>query len=131
MKKLRVDRWCEETQTVLEYDSCFYQGHDCITKRSNLPDADELAERDVKTKAKHTYIRDMLSTTLEVMQECTWNRECKALNMGSRSRYYLTETKILARVKAAGTLFGSVLCDVHVPNNPTARKKFAEMTAIF
>ena len=49
--------------------------------------------------------------------------------MVSRADYKLTEVKILG-VKA-GTLFGCMLCDIHVPSNPAARKKFAEMTPIF
>ena len=69
MKKLRVDGWCEETQTAFEYNSCYYHGHTCITKRANLPAAAELAKRAEKTKAKHAYIRNVLSITLEVMQE--------------------------------------------------------------
>ena len=64
------------------------------------------------------------------MQECTWKRDRDALNMESKGNYKLTETKILAVVKA-GTLFRCVLSDIHVPNNRTTRNKFAEMTPIF
>ena len=31
MKKLRVDGWCEETQTAFECDRCYFHGHACIT----------------------------------------------------------------------------------------------------
>ena len=34
-----------------------------------------------KQKAKHAYIRDVLGITLEVMQECAWKQEHKAVNM--------------------------------------------------
>ena len=71
----------------------------------------------------------MLGITLEVMQECMWNQERKAKNIPRRANYKLTETKILEGVKD-GSLFGCVLCDIHVPNNPAVRKKFAEMTPI-
>ena len=130
MKKLRIDGWCEETQTAFEYDGCYYHGHTCVTKWANLPAVAELTERVEKTKAKHAYICDVLGITLEVMQECTWNQERKAKNIPPRVNYNLTEMKILEGVKD-GSLFGCVLCDIRVPNNPAARKKFAEMTPIF
>ena len=87
-------------------------------------------KRAEKTKAKYAYIRDVLGITLEVMHECTWNQECKAVNMELRADYKLTEAKILAGVKA-GTLFGCVFCDIHIQNNSAARKKFDEMNPIF
>ena len=71
----------------------------------------------------------MLGITVEVIQECTWTLERKAVNIELKPDYKLKEEKILVGVRA-GTVFGCVLCDIFVPNNPTARKKFAEMTPI-
>ena len=64
------------------------------------------------------------------MQECMWNQERKTKNMPLRVNYNLTETIILEGVED-GSLFGCVLCDIRVPNNPGARKKYAKMTPIF
>ncbi|XP_025085055.1 uncharacterized protein LOC112558684 isoform X2 [Pomacea canaliculata] len=142
-RRIRVDGWHSETQTVYQFHGCLFHGHEnCSLTRGrviNPFNKKPLVELREKTREITAYLQNVVGVAVQEMWECEWERKkktnpqistvirCKKLPSYSSKRYP-TENDILAAVKD-GTLFGLVQCDLHVPE--ALRERFSEMTPIF
>ena len=117
---------------------CFFHG--CpICKKDNRDEKKNgwlsLDERFERTEKTNEYITEN-GYRLEVKWECKWKEDKAALSTKLvnkylyplEEKYRLTQSEILTAVEA-GTIFGAVECDIHVPE--ILREKFSEMTPIF
>lgn len=136
---LPVDGFCAATNTVYQFNGCFWHGHGCSQQSSkdlgNVP----AAERKSRTELKAEYVR-ALGYSLVSVWECEWTNtvsssstiKCflKAVNDASygTERGRRTMAAVLEDVRE-GKIFGFVECDLHVP--PHLRDYFSEMSPIF
>ncbi len=139
-KRIRVDGWCPKTQTVYQFQGCYYHGHSC---ELNTAQVNTRVQTSMPALAEHTkkisdYLEKLGYNVIEI-KECEW-REMKKTNndvklfLNNRKKTKWTNPtpistdKILTDIKR-GRLFGVVECDIQVP--PALRDHFKEMTPIF
>ena len=140
-RKLPVDGFNVESQTVYQFQGCYWHGHDCalnrgkeVNEKRNKPMTELLEE----TRANTEYIRSKGYRVVE-MWECEWRR----IKRGNRElqRFIATEVRrtldtikimsperILSEVRNE-RLFGCVEVDIRVPEH--LKEKFSEMCPIF
>ena len=140
-RKLPVDGFNAQTQTVYQFHGCYWHGHDCALNRGkefNEKRKKPMAEIREETRANTEYIRSKGYNVVE-MYECQW-REMKRTNRELR-RFIATEVRrtldqvkimsperILSEVRHE-RLFGCVEVDIRVPDH--LKEKFSEMCPIF
>ena len=140
-RKLPVDGFHAQTQTVYQFHGCYWHGHDCalnrgkkFNERRNKPMA-ELLEQ---TRANTEYIRSKGYRVVE-MWECDWrllkktNRELQR-SITTEVRRTLDKVKIMSTEQILSEvrnerLFGCVEVDIRVPDH--LKEKFSEMCPIF
>ena len=138
-RKLPVDGFNVESQTVYQFQGCYWHGHDCALNRGkeanekrNKP---ELLE---ETRADTKYMRSKGYRVVE-MWECEWrrmkrtNRELQRF-IATELRRTLDTIKIMSperilREVRQDRLFGCVEVDIRVPEH--LKEKFSEMCPIF
>ena len=140
-RKLPVDGFNVESQTVYQFQGCYWHGHDCALNREkevngkrNRPMTELLEE----TRANTEYIRSKGYRVVE-MWEFEWRR-MKRTNR-ELQRFIATEVRrtldtikimsperILSEVRQ-DRLFGCVEVDIRVPEH--LKEKFSEMCPIF
>ena len=140
-RKLLVDGFNVESQTVYQFQGCYWHGHDCalnrgkdVNEKRNKPMTELLEE----TRANTEHIRSKYYRVVE-MWECEWRR----MKRTSRElqRFIATEVRrtlytikimsperILSEVRQ-DRLFGCVEVDIRVPEH--LKEKFSEMCPIF
>jgi G:T-mismatch repair DNA endonuclease (very short patch repair protein) len=141
MKRVPVDGFCRDTNTVYEFQGCIWHGHRCwMTKKHNGVNPvngkslDDLYQR---TQDKIQYIKDQGYNVVE-MWECQWLASIKrdpelSRFIENRKRpcdglVTMTEDQILSTVMDE-KLFGALEVDIKVPDD--LKSKFVEMPPIF
>ena len=140
-RKLPVDGFHAQTQTVYQFHGCYWHGHDCSLNRGkefnekrNKPMAELLEE----TRANTEYIKSKGCRVVE-MWECEWrdmkktNRELQCF-IATEVRRTLDKVKIMSPARILNEvrnerLFGCVEVDIRVPDH--LKEKFSEMCPIF
>ena len=139
-RRLPVDGWCAQTNTVYQFHGCYWHGHQCQEAQGimkNEKNGKTMEQLRIETEKNSKYIQQCGYNLVELW-ECQWKKK-KAqqnelrqfLQKYRRSLDYkaqMTETDIIAAVKAE-TLFGMVECDISVPDH--LKEYFSEMTPIF
>ena len=139
-RQLPVDGWCQATQTVYQFHGCWWHGHTCHLNRKDFNDIRQKSKEDLRAEtAENTAYLEGLGYTVVEMWECQWQQQKshdKNLQRFIATRFrrhmdkkqHMTQEDILEAV-VAGTLFGLVECDIHVPE--ALHPHFAEMQPIF
>ena len=140
-RKLPVDGFHAQTQTVYQFQGCYWHGHDCalnrgkeVNEKRNKPMTELLEE----TRANTEYIRSKGYRVVE-MWECEWrrmkrtNRELQRF-IATEVRRTLDKVKIMSVERILSEvrnerLFGCVEVDIRVPEH--LKEKFSEMCPIF
>ena len=140
-RKLPVDGFNVESQTVYQFQGCYWHGHDCALNRGkefnekrNKPMTELLEE----TRANTEYIRSKGYRVVK-MWECEWrrmkktNRELQRF-IATEVRRTLDKVKIMSPERILSEvrnerLFGCVEVDIRVPEH--LKEKFSEMCPIF
>ena len=140
-RKLPVDGFHAQTQTVYQFHGCYWHGHDCSLNRGkefNDKRKKSMAELLEETRANTEYINSKGCRVVE-MWECKW-RDMKKTNR-ELQRFIATEVRrLLDQVKVMSPerilsevrnerLFGCVEVDIRVPDH--LKEKFSEMCPIF
>ena len=139
-RRLPVDGYCKDTNTVYEFQGCLWHGHRCwMTKDKtvNPINGKNLDELYKTTGEKIAYIKEE-GYEVKQMWECEWERlklRDPQLNVFVRDRQRpcdryttMTEESILQAVME-DKLFGALEVDLHVPE--ILKGKFAEMPPVF
>ena len=140
-KRLPVDGFCRQTNTVYEFHGCIWHGHECwMTKKHNgvNPVNGKLYQKlREDTEYKKQYIKEEGYTYVD-MYECRWKNKVKQDKelqrfVDSRKRpcdgmKTMTEDQILDAV-VNDKMFGALEIDISVPNE--LKHKFSEMPPIF
>jgi hypothetical protein len=135
-KRIPVDGFHVSSNTVYQFDGCYYHGCSCIETQDTLK-KQELLLKAKRTKENHEYICG-LGFHLIVMRECEWNklkREDEQVRQFFLSQYTpvlnprpMSSEQILDFVKT-GALFGLLRVDIKTPDR--LKEKFSEMCPIF
>ena len=140
-RKLPVDGFHAETQTVYQFHGCFWHGHECALNRGkdfNEKRQKPMAELREETRANTEYIRSKGYNVVE-MWECEWrqikknNRELQRF-IASEVRRTLDTEKIVSAERILSEvrherLFGCMEVDIRVPDH--IKERFIEMCPIF
>ena len=140
-RKLPVDGFNAQTQTVYQFHGCFWHGHDCSLNRGkemNDKRKKPMVELLEETRAHTEYIRSKGFTVVE-MWECEWrqlkrtNRELQRF-IATEVRRTLDKVKIMSAERILSEvrherLFGCVEVDIRVPEH--LKEKFSERCPIF
>jgi G:T-mismatch repair DNA endonuclease (very short patch repair protein) len=135
---LPVDGFCQDTNTVYQFNGCFWHGHGCTLDSSKDHAGKTAKQRREETLVKEQYLRH-LGYKVNSIWECHWS---KIVNQTPQIKLFLkaynevvfgkdehlTMEQILDKIKA-GTLYGFVECDIHVPDH--LLDEFSEMPPIF
>ena len=138
-KRLPVDGFCAETNTVFQFHGCFWHGHQCSINTDEYNPVRKMSMEDLRQQTTQTsvYIRQQGYELIE-MWECEW-RHIQATDPDARQfieshrlphyhRKTMTELDILNAVMD-GSMFGLVQCDIEVL--PALRDHLEEMPQIF
>ena len=134
-RRLPVDGWCQETQTIYQFHGCLWHGCECVNASHNPVTGKSMQELREETTRNTQYLKSLGFTVVE-MRECEWRRlrqhdpEIKAFvrRLPAPPRAQLTQDQIIEGIRD-GTFFGMAEVDIHVPDH--LKKHFAEMTPIF
>ena len=132
-RKLPVDGFHAQTQTVYQFHGCYWHGQEFNDKRKK-PMAELLEE----TRANTEYIKSKGCRVVE-MWECEWrdmkktNRELQRF-IATEVRRLLDQVKVMSPARILSEvrnerLFGCVEVDIRVPDH--LKEKFSEMCPIF
>ena len=120
-----VDGYCEETNTVYEFNGCYHHGHQCyLTRHITKPDQVKKQEAKYKrTQEKEKFLR-RCGYFVTSIWECEYKKWVEPRVQNVRDRYLptyyqshkraLSETEILTDVYH-GDLFGMLEVDLEVP----------------
>ena len=135
---LPVDGFCASTNTVYQFNGCYWHGHGC-DRQSSVHIADRSAEeRRKETQIKKDYL-EHLGYEVVAVWECEWRARVDVspgikefLKVFFQHTFGVDRTfshdEILTAV-LNGKFFGFVECDLHVPDSLVS--KFSEMPPIF
>ena len=134
-RKLPVDSFDVQMQTVYQFQGCWWHGHDCSLNRGkdyNEKHKKAMAELLEETRANTEYIRNKGYNVVE-MWECEWRRLKKTNNevqhfTATEVRRTLDKAKIMSPERNE-RFFGCLEVDIRVPDN--LKEKFSEMCPIF
>ena len=140
-RKLPVDGFHVQTQTVYQFHGCYWHGHDCSLNRGkefNDKRKKPMAELLEETRANTEYIKSKGCRVVE-MWECEW-RDMKKTNhelqrfIATEVRRLLDQVKVMSPERILSEvrnerLFGCVEVDIRVPDH--LKEKFSEMCPIF
>ena len=140
-RKLPVDGFHAQTQTVYQFHGCYWHGHDCSLNRGkefNDKRKKPMAELLEETRANTEYIKSKGCRVVE-MWECEWrdmkktNRELQRF-IATEVRRLLDQVKVMSPARILSEvrnerLFGCVEVDIRVPDH--LKEKFSEMCPIF
>ena len=140
-RKLPVNGFHAQTQTVYQFHGCYWHGHDCALNRGkefNDKRKKPMAELLEQTRTNTVYIRRKGYRVVE-MWECEWldmnktNRELQQF-IATEVRRLLDQVKIMSPERILSEvrnerLFGCVEVDIRVPDH--LKEKFSEMCPLF
>ena len=134
-----ADGYCAETNTIYQFDGCFFHKHTCqktpVTEKEKVNH--EAARK--RTEDRDKYYKS-LGYNVRKIYECDFrnqiksNPELKNFVESQKPKYYkkdkktLTEAELLEGVRS-GELFGALEVDIHVPDH--LKEQFAEMCPLF
>ena len=135
---LPVDGFCADTNTVYQFNGCYWHGHGCDAHTSRDIGNRTAADRYRETLIKKQYLQHMGFRVRDIW-ECEWRRRVNQLpNIKDFLRVFyrrafgddrpMSQDEVLRRVRD-GSLFGFVECDLRVPEDLV--HKFSEMPPIF
>ena len=134
LRKIPVDGFCQETNTVYQFHGCWYHGHKCHLNQNDYNEIRKTScsELRKKTEEMSTYIRSQGLNLVELW-ECEWLKMKKgnphlqeflaSIRLPHHNRTTMTQAEVLQFI-ADGTMFGLVECDVRVP--PALTETLAE-----
>ena len=140
-RRLPVDGWCMQNNTIYQFHGCFWHGCECQVEKGVTKNAvngkTRLELRD-KTEKNTAYLKKLGYNVVE-MWECQWaklkekSKELRAF-IARYHRKPIDKKQIMSEDEVKNAirdkkLFGLVECDVEVPKEK--REYFAEMTPIF
>ncbi|XP_069106330.1 uncharacterized protein [Argopecten irradians] len=127
----RVDGFDSRTQTVYEFDGCYFHGHDCL---KNVDPAKQRRLRE-RTISRRTYIRSRGYRVCHIW-ECEFdcmlreNDEMREYcNRSTRDKHDCRTPESILHAIMTDKIFGAVEVDISVPDH--LRDKFGEMSPIF
>ena len=136
----RVDGYDPNTDTVYEFNGCWYHGCACMMRDNLKEDTRKLLqERKERTHKREEFLRHH-AAHIKIMKECDFNKEVKQNQVLQEfidqrvPEFYrhhkqsVTEEQILQAV-CQQTLFGLVEVDIHVPEDKW--EMFKEISPIF
>ena len=138
-RKLPVDGFNVQTQTVYHFHGCYWHGHDCgLNRGKEFNEKRNMSELLEETRANTEYIKEQGYRVVE-MWECQWrdmkktNRELQRF-IATEVRRSLDQVKIMSPERILSEvrherLFGCVEEDIRVPGH--LKEKFSEMCPIF
>ena len=130
-RKLKVDGFCPEQNSILEFHGCFY--HSCSECFKDKQDETHIyygishKENRERTREKIQYLENLGYTVYE-MWECVWNKTKPSPAPSPKSSKTLTEAQILKGVRD-DKIFGLAKVDIHTPDR--LKSKLAEFPPIF
>ena len=131
----KLDGFCRDTNTILEFHGCWYHGCICIATK-NDKNHELMLKRRERTQSRTNTLRSLGYTIIEVY-ECEWKRmkmqdkKVKAYLKSISPTLFnqdTTTTDIIDLVKN-NKIFGAVECDIKVPEILYSR--FSEFSPIF
>ena len=139
-RRLPVDGYVKETNTVYEIQGCYWYGHDCHLNHGK-PATDEkgqtMEQRYQRTQEKIQYIQDN-GYPVKQMWECDWERLkkedppvkafVKDMQRPCDWQFKMTVETIL-RAVMEDRMFGALEVDLEVPDH--LKGKLAEMPPVF
>jgi G:T-mismatch repair DNA endonuclease (very short patch repair protein) len=139
-RRLPVDGYVKETNTVYEFQGCYWYGHDCHLNHGK-PATDEkgqtMEKRYQRTQEKIQYIQDN-GYPVKQMWECDWERLkkedpavkafVKDMQRPCDGQFKMTEKTIL-RAVTEDRMFGALEVDQEAPGH--LKGKIAEMPPVF
>jgi G:T-mismatch repair DNA endonuclease (very short patch repair protein) len=140
-RRLPVDGFCKDTNTVYEFKGCYWHGHDCHLNQDK-PATDEegqkMEQRYQRTQEKMQYIQDN-GYAVKQMWECDWEllkKEdpavkafVKDMQRPCDGQFNMTEETTILRAVMEDRMFGALEVDLVVPDH--LKGKFAEMPPVF
>ena len=134
-----ADGYCAETNTIYQFDGCFFHSHSCQKKPSNEKEKIKFEAARKRTQDRDNYYRS-LGYNIKKIWECDFrkqirnNPELSQFIETQKPKYYkkdkksLTEDQLLDGVRS-GELFGALEVDIEVPEN--LKEQFSEMCPLF
>ena len=135
---LPVDGFDAETNTVYQFNGCYWHGHACAASNGRDIGKRDAASRLAETILKRDYLEHLGYRVVSVW-ECDWRKIVSETSLiktflkayfdahfGVNRAY--TREQLIDDI-ASGKLFGFVECDVDVPEHLV--EKFSEMSPIF
>ena len=138
-RRLPVDGWCAQTNTVYQFHGCYWHGHECMKEKGvtkNEKNGKKMEQLRAETQKNSAYIRQCGYNLVELW-ECDWQQKKQQPGVRQFVRKFrrpldykrtMTEEQVIAAVRE-GSLFGMMECDIEVPD--PLKPYFAEMTPIF
>ena len=139
-RRLPVNGFCKDTNTVYEFQGCLWHGHRCWITKDKSVNPINWESLDELFKTTQEKINEIKAQGYDVKQmwECEWKRlkkqepEMKAFITDRQrpcDRYNtMSEDSILQAVMDE-KLFGALKVDLHVPDD--LKSKFADMPPVF
>ncbi|GFR60792.1 novel protein similar to DNA polymerases [Elysia marginata] len=145
-RRIRVDGWNAENNTVYQFHGCFFHGHECHKTEGcgdvNLVSGKSFQKLRERTAEITQYLREEVGVKVIEMYECEWEEMKEAddqivdfvnTNLPQSSFLFSTSSSVtkcsILRDVFDGFLYGLVRCDIKVPES--LRGHFSEMPPIF
>ena len=131
------DGYCATTNTVFNYDGCYWHAHSCQKEPETEKDKQRFEIARQRTKDRDEYYKS-LGYNVRTIRECEFRKEIKSdpklkeFIKSQRPKYFknkcMTEQEILNDIKS-NKMFGVVEVDIQVPSH--LYDKFSEMSPLF
>ncbi|XP_052693820.1 uncharacterized protein LOC128172088 [Crassostrea angulata] len=129
-----VDGYDETTNTVFQFQGCYWHGHRCWLTR-HIQDDDLMKSREQKTRKTTVYLKRKGYKVVE-MRECTFRNNVRSnlrlksfteARKSNMSHGRMSQEDLIAAVMS-DKLFGMVECDIRVPDTWPAHFSHSTMT---
>ena len=119
IENYKVDGFCEETQTVFEYNGCYHHGHDCSNNYN--------AEKWGRTLQKEEALRN-IGYHVESITSCEWRNDDRSNIWYDTENVSCTMQDVITGVNS-DEIFGFVKLSIKVPEELIP--KYSEFPPIF
>ncbi|KAJ8044458.1 Krueppel-related zinc finger protein 1 [Holothuria leucospilota] len=140
LRRIPVDGFCQETNTVYQFHGCHFHGHDCYLTQPKCYTVEEQQKFEMRRNETDN-IRDYIKSlgyNYEEIRECEFYTQQKmsqglqqflhTLRLPLEKVRKLSPQRIVQAIRD-DMIFGAIECDIHVPDE--LKPKFAEMCPIF